>query len=92
MSSLKPKRGAIATCSAGSLGLITADEPKEITYSDGSSAEAWVGIHLTDKIRSIGDGWSSRDPEVLGYIENLQDVLKERDLPDEADYLSRPIG
>jgi hypothetical protein len=76
MSNLEPERGAIAVCSAGSLGLITVDEPQQVTYSDGTSADAWVGIHLTDELRTIGDGWSSRDPKVIGHIDNLRATLE----------------
>lgn len=66
---LMPRRGAIAYCSAGKLGLITCDEPLEVTYHDGNKGVAWIGIQLTKGI--IGDPWSSRTPKVVGYIEDL---------------------
>lgn len=63
-----PRRGAIAVCSKGSIGIITSDEPVEVTYPDGSKSMAWVGLHLTDKIAKIGEPWSSRTPTVLLYL------------------------
>ena len=67
------QRGTLALCSRNSLGLITEPEPKEVTYPDGTKGTAYVGIHLTDKIAPIGSPWSSRNPRVLG---TLQEVLE----------------
>lgn len=64
---MKPKKGMIAKCSNGKLGLITSDEPKPVTYSDGNTAYAYVGIHLTG---DIGSEWSSRNPIIVGNIDN----------------------
>lgn len=41
-----PKRGSIAVCSSGFVGLITNDNRQEITYKDGSTSFAYVGIQL----------------------------------------------
>lgn len=73
-------------CSLGRLGLITCDEPQEITYHDGNKGVAWTGIQLTEgevngrggdegKVfhQKIGDPWSSRTPVVVGYIDQLVD-------------------
>ena len=81
---LMPRRGAIAFCSLGRLGLITSDGPQEIHYHDGNVGFAWTGIPLTNGTvtgvgkdkgqiieQNIGDGWSSRTPMVVGYIEDL---------------------
>lgn len=82
---LKPKRGAIALCSLGRLGLITCDEPQEVTYNDGNIGISWVGIQLTDgevqgvggdkgkTIKQvIGQTWMSRNPKVIGYIQDIK--------------------
>lgn len=81
---LRPRRGAVALCSIGRLGLITSDHPVQITYEDGNEGQAWLGIQLTDgdvtgvgkdktvvKHQHIGDPWSSRTPLVLGYIDRM---------------------
>lgn len=61
------RKGTIAICSLGCIGLITKDEPQEVKYSDGNKGVAYVGIHLTDKVSPIGSPWSSRSPKVLVY-------------------------
>jgi len=58
-------KGAIARCSLGTLGLITSDGPVPVTYKDGNSGIAWVGIHLTDAIAPLGSSWSSRNPRIV---------------------------
>lgn len=81
---MEPRRGAIALCSLGRLGLITCDEPQEIHYQDGNVGMAWTGIQLTegditgvgkDKTavvhQVVGDAWSSRTPVVVGYMDEL---------------------
>jgi hypothetical protein len=65
---MKPKTGSLAICGAGTLGLITEDCPREITYPDGNKGLAYVGIHLTDKIAPIGSPWSSRHPKIVGHV------------------------
>jgi hypothetical protein len=74
---MTPRRGAFAFCGKGTLGLITSDTPIGVVYSDGKTGTAYVGIHLTDKIAPIGSPWSSRDPEVVGYTDEIADTLKE---------------
>ena len=75
---MEPRRGAIAMCSRGYIGLITSAEPQEITYPDGNKGKAWLGIQLTnkppisanwDKPHGVGTPWSSRTPFVMGYID-----------------------
>ena len=71
----KPRKGSLALCGLKCLGLITQDEPKEITYQDGNKGTAYVGIHLTDKITDIGNSWSSRNPVVVGHVDDLSDKI-----------------
>jgi hypothetical protein len=68
----KVRKGTLAVCGIGCLGLITKDEPQEITYSDGNKSVAWVGIHLTDKVCPIGGKWSSRNPIVVGHVDDYK--------------------
>jgi hypothetical protein len=66
-----PKKGDIALCSLGTLGMITADEKEEVSYPDGGSAMAWTGVHLERHEEydiAPGDPWSSRDPKVVGSM------------------------
>jgi hypothetical protein len=65
------RKGSLAICSLGCLGLITEDSPREVVYKDGNKGVAWVGIHLTDKIAPIGSPWSSRNPKIVGHIEEF---------------------
>lgn len=76
--------GDIAVCSKGRLGILTHAERQKITYTDGKTAEAYIGIHARDyilpdgtKIRA-GDEWCSRDPKFLGNIEEAKDCLESR--------------
>lgn len=62
MAQSNPIKGDIAICSAGRVGLITSEEPVEITYPDGNTGVAWTGIHLAPY---YGAMWSSREPEVI---------------------------
>jgi len=64
---MEPSKGAFAFCSAGCLGLITRDGLQEVTYPDGNKGQAYIGIHLTDKMAPIGSPWSSRNPRVVGH-------------------------
>jgi len=68
-------KGSLAICGAGTLGLITSDSQKEVTYPGGNKGTAWTGIHLTDKIAPIGSPWSSRSPVVVGRIEGQRILL-----------------
>ncbi len=71
----KPRKGDIAICGIGCLGLITKEGEKEVTYADGNKGRAYVGIHLTDKVCKIGDPWSSRNPRVLCNVEDIEFVV-----------------
>lgn len=61
-------KNRIAMCSLGTLGLITHDDPQEVTYGDGHKGFAYVGIHLTDKVAPVGSPWSSRSPKLCGML------------------------
>ena len=63
-SKILPKRGVLAVCSRGILGVVTSDVMQEVTYDDGNKGIAWVGLALEDKTP-----WCSRDPEVVGVID-----------------------
>lgn len=69
---MKPRKGAIAVCSRGILGLITSEQPEEVEYPDGNKGVAWTGIQLD---HNPGAPWSSREPKVLYYEEKLQSLL-----------------
>jgi hypothetical protein len=70
---MKPRKGSLAFCSLGCLGLITEDEPQTVYYDkEGvNSGIAYVGIHLTDKLVPIGARWSSRNPIVVGHVDQF---------------------
>jgi hypothetical protein len=72
----KPCKGDIAFCSLGCLGLITEDEPQRVFYADGNDGMAYVGIHITDKVAPIGARWSSRNPIVVGHIDDFKNPMK----------------
>ncbi len=69
-------KGCVGLCSKGSLGLITSDTRQEVTYGDGTKGMAFVGIHLTDKFRKVGDPWSSRDPRIVRTPAELSELIK----------------
>jgi hypothetical protein len=75
------KKGDLAICSRGQLGLITSPFKSMVEYADETVGYAWVGIHLTDGVgHKIGDPWSSRNPYVFGNINQwLADKLVEFD-------------
>jgi hypothetical protein len=60
-------RGVIAVCSLGHVGLITKDTKQEITYPDGNTGHAYVGLHLD------GTPWSSRAPTTCGNVREWYD-------------------
>jgi hypothetical protein len=66
----EPRRGSLAYCSKGYLGLITCDKPQPVGYEGGGWGVAWTGIHLSEG--KIGDPWSSRNPVVAGHILDLK--------------------
>ena len=70
------RQGSIARCGHGTLGLITSAKPKLIKFRDGSSAIAWTGIHLTNQKSPIGSYWCSRNPIVLGHIDEITQNMK----------------
>ena len=72
---MKPRRGALAICGIGTLGLIMTKDPVLVEYPDGNSGMAWSGIHLTSKVCEIGTPWSSRNPVVVGYVEDIPTLL-----------------
>lgn len=61
---MEPKKGALAICSLGRLGLIEVDEPQPVVYADGTAGMAWTGRHVWPK-EFFGRPWSSRNPKVL---------------------------
>ena len=63
------RRGTVAICSRGHLGLITSNAPREVTYPNGSKGTAWVGIHLGDD--DMGQPWSSRTPKPIGLLDAM---------------------
>lgn len=67
----RPKVGDIALCGAGYVGVITHEEPQEVTYPDGNKATAWIGVHLGPS--KVGRPWSSRNPAILGRPEDIGD-------------------
>ena len=68
-----PRKGSIAICSLGMLGLITSDGLEEITYSDGNTGLAFIGIHLN--MQNLGNKWSSRNPVIIGHVQELEDWM-----------------
>ncbi len=62
-------KGTIAICSRGILGLITSDGVEEVTYPDGTKGMAFTGIKLSGP--DVGKPWSSRQPKVVAYVEEL---------------------
>lgn len=69
------KRGDIALCGMGCLGLILYDFPQPVIYKDGNRGMAYIGIQLTNKISSVGSGWSSRHPTVVGHVDDMDSFL-----------------
>lgn len=71
-----PRKGAIAVCGAGHLGVITSDSKETVRYPDGETSTAWPGIHLAkDK---LGSRWSSREPRIIGHVDDLPEILEQR--------------
>lgn len=68
----KPRKYSIALCGKELVGLITDDEDKPITYQDGTKGLSWSGVQLTVKSGQIGDPWTSRNPKVLGHLQDLE--------------------
>lgn len=79
-----PRKGALALCSLGKLGLILSEVPVEVTYSrcfdclrgrivSGTctcqKGLAWTGIYLLGDM--LGKPWCSRTPRVVGHIMDI---------------------
>lgn len=77
---IKDAKGKIALCSRGHLGIITENEPQQVTYADKSTGLAYVGVHLQPKDDAkAGDPWSSRHPQILGdpiLLSTLRDTYE----------------
>jgi len=73
-----PKRGDIAVCSHGHMGLITCDKPSHESGTAGNvGAEVWTGVHLrTDRGKQAGGHWQSRKPAVIASLPWLADVVE----------------
>ncbi len=75
MNNVEPKKGAIAKCGWGTIGVIASDGPVEVTYPDGNKGIAWTGFHLQEHhlenghVIKIGDPWSSKKPLVIFFLE-----------------------
>jgi len=46
MKNAEPKKGAIAKCNWGTIGVIASDGLVEVTYPDGKKGMAWTGFLL----------------------------------------------
>ena len=67
---MKIKKGCIARCKAGMLGLVTSDSPQMTRYGK----MAWIGVQLSaDK---AGGEWCSQDPELIS--ESVEDLIFSR--------------
>lgn len=65
----QPRAGDIALCGIGMVGVILHDERRGVTYPNGATAVAWVGVHLSPGKQ--GQPWSSRNPCVIGRVGDL---------------------
>jgi len=70
------KKGDIAICSLGCLGLVMQDDPQIVIYKDGNRGIAYTGIHITNKIIPVGSEWSSRSPTVVGHVDDIETFMK----------------
>jgi hypothetical protein len=83
---MEPRRGVLAICSRGELGLITSNTRMRVYYKRGDECSRWQeGEHsaLCDCETGIawvgihlagdkaGQPWSSREPVVVGTIESF---------------------
>jgi hypothetical protein len=67
-------KGWIAFCSRDEIGLVLSDKPEPVTYADGTTANAWTGIHLSPE--KAGQPWSSRNPRFFVRIEDIEIIGK----------------
>ena len=66
------RKGCIARCSLGLLGLVTSNKPELVTYPDGNKGMAWTGIHITNVVGLLGEPWSSRDPKLVAAASTIE--------------------
>jgi len=73
-----PRRGDIAVCSHGYIGLILKDASIPNTSPTGVvEADLWTGIHLTTKGgKQIGGLWQSRNPQVIAHSNMLATMFE----------------
>jgi hypothetical protein len=64
----EPKRGDLALCGRGSLGVILDRTKRKVMYGNGTESLAWMGFHLTNAINGVGSIWSSRNPCIIGNV------------------------
>lgn len=82
--SLPVKKYALALCSKNVWGVIMSEEPKEITFTDGSSSvchtgfacrgtvvAGWGALEGTTVVKKEGDLWASRNPHVVAHLGDL---------------------
>ena len=79
---MQPKRGDLAVCSLGFVGVIDCDEPQPVTYPDGNTSTAWTGKVLLPDDR-MGAPWSSRNPILIAYVLDDGTYAAEEELSDE---------
>lgn len=83
--SLPVKKYALALCSKNVWGVVTCDEPKEITFGDGSISvchtgiacrgtiiAGWGNMEGTTVIKKEGDLWASRNPHVVAHLGDME--------------------
>ena len=66
----KPEVGDYCICGRGMIGVLTSNKKQKVTYPDGNTGYAYVGVRLED-----GAPWSSRKPIWLPTQEQLQEIL-----------------
>lgn len=85
----KIKKGDIAICGVGKVGMITDSEKQDVILRNGKLITTYVGVQLTNGMVDgvledvgqvfefeIGDSWSSKHPIVIGHIEDIvKDLL-----------------
>jgi hypothetical protein len=76
----KPRRGDICLCSLDHLGVITSKGMVEVTYPDGNTGRAYVGVHIWPE---PGTPWSSRTPRIIGSAPVILDKFLEMEKEDD---------
>ena len=73
---LKPRRGALAYCMKGYLGLIVEDEPSVKRPDYGNRViRVWRGVHIGR--HKVGRPWQTRAPVVVGYVQDVDLFLEQ---------------